>query len=258
GGDPAPTLPSTARMATPSPTAVTRSPVADLLGTQDIAPVGLALTPDTDELVLLDARQGVYVMQADRRFRRLATATELEGQVLPASAFTDIAGLGSGRFALTAQNDGYLFDADAGTIQQHFCYVPPIFISPVDQLTLGVAFDEVTGRILVQPITIQSTFVMSSEVGTFPITGGVGEDWHPIQDPEFLAGAITCDSAGLLWLGRDAELFTYDLQTDTLTFEQSLTRFGVSEITGMVFDRDDLLVVDGPSRQLVCIPAALL
>jgi hypothetical protein len=249
----------TAQLTQPSPTAVTRTDIAELLGTGNVAPVGLTLTPDTDELVLLDALQGVFVMQADRRFRRLATARELEDRAQPASTFTDIAGLGSNRFAITARSDGFLYDSDAGTIEQHFCYVPGLLGPGFDQLTLGVAFDPATGRILVQPVTVQGwqqTFV--SEVGTFPISGGVGEDWHPIQEQDYLAGGITCDSAGLLWMGRGAELHTYDLQNDTMTFQQSLTRFGITDITGMVFDGDDLMVIDGPTAQLVCIPAALL
>ena len=35
-------------------------------------------------------------------------------------------------------------------------------------------------------------------------------------------------------------------------------RAGIQDITGMVFDGDDLMVIDGPSAQIVCIPAALL
>ena len=57
---------------------------------------------------------------------------------------------------------------------------------------------------------------------------------------------------------RGADLHTYDVRTDTMTFQQSLTRFGIQDITGMVFDGDDLMVIDGPSAQIVCIPAALL
>jgi len=247
-----------AQLALPSPTAVTRSDVGDMLGSDSIAPVGITLTPDTNELVLLDALQGVFVMESDRRFRRLASIEQLEEQVTPRSTFTDIAGLGGGRFAITAQSDGFLYDANTGTIEQHFCYVPPLAGPSFDQLTLGVAFDEDTQRILVQPVSIQGwlqTFV--SEVGTFPLSGGVGEDWHPIEG-EFLAGGITCDRGGLLWMGFNAELHTYDVQTDTMEFEQSLTRFGVTEITGMVFDGDDLMVIDRESEQIICIPAALL
>lgn len=246
----------------PSPTAVIRSSVVDLLGTADSAPVGLSMTPDTGELVLIDARQGVYVLDGERRFRRVAAANELYAQVQPDSEFTDIAALGANRFAITALNDGFLLDLNDGSIRQHFCYVPGGLPGPglFVQQTDSCAFDPRTQRIIAQPVTFATGNgePVNAEVGTFPITGGEGNDWHPIGDVAFLAGAATVDRNGELWLCRGRDLFQYDLATDMLKSMQSLQRFGVAEVVGMVFDGDDLMVLDGPSRSIVMIPAALL
>jgi len=106
--------------------------------------------------------------------------------------------------------------------------------------------------------TIQNQQPMRSDVGTFPITGGEGTDWHPIDDLEFLSGAITVDPTGTLWLANGSDLYQYDLVHDDLLFNQSLERFRVTEVMGMAFHGDDLMVIDNTTHELVCIPAALL
>tara|TARA_R110002072_G_scaffold87129_1_gene196554 strand:- start:8155 stop:9036 length:882 start_codon:yes stop_codon:yes gene_type:complete len=262
GGAPAPDL---ATLEVPSDTEVTRTDVDALLGTAptitSCKPVGLTITPDTEQLVLLDAMLGVYVLQEDRTFAQAISNQQLHEQV-SAFEFTDIAAVGSNQFAITATGDGFLLDLNARTLRQHFCYVPGGLINPTQftQHTDSVAFDTTTGRILAQPITymLASGAIVGSQVGTFPITGGEGTDWHTIPETEFLAGAITCDGNGTLWLVRGNDLYTYDLDTDTLTLEQSLARFSVTNVVGMVFVGDDLMLLDGDTRDIVCVPAALL
>ena len=232
------------------------------LGSSNIDPVGVTVSPTTGEVFLLDANLGLYSVTESGIFRLVAGAATLY-VAAPISGYTDVASLGGGKFALTAMNDGYLLDLATNSIQQHFCYVPGFLFSPTnipDQLTLSVAFDPITERILVQPLTLDAGTLNSinSEVGTFPLSGGVGRDWHPLLDPEFLAGAIAVDSTGMLWLGRGAELYRYDLTTDTMTFDQRLDGYPVTEIAGLAFDRDRLLVVDAPSRSLLRIPLAQL
>jgi hypothetical protein len=256
-----------AQLQIPAPDVVTRTSVAALLGTDDCAPVGLTITPDTDQLVLLDARQGVYVLDSERHFQRVISRVQLHQQVTADSEFSDIAGIGSNQFAITATNDGFLLDLDDGSLRQHFCYVPGSIINPTQivQHTDSVAFDPLTGRILAQPVTYSNlsavpgnALAINSEVGTFPITGGEGTDWHAIGEVTFLAGAITVDQNGVLWLARGDELFHYNLGTDSLTLVQSLARFNVSEVSGMVFDGNDLMVLDAVSREILCIPGSLL
>lgn len=241
----------------PAP-AVERIELAKALGSSAVDAVGVTVSPVTGTVYLLDANLGLYSITKDGEFRQVADPAVLY-QVPTSSLYTDVASLGNGRFALTAVNDGFLLDLSEGTVRQHFCYVPGSFFigsNPPTQLTRGVAFDAATQRIIAQPITLEPRTLASvnSEVGTFPITGGEGEDWHPIPDSEFLAGGIAVDGQGTLWLGQGAELHRYDLVTDTITFDQSLERFEVTEISGMAFDGTELLVIDAPSQSLLRIP----
>lgn len=255
--DPAP---ETATLATPSPKVVTRTDVGKMLGVTDGSPVGITVTPDTGELVLLDANHGVYVLQEDRTFRLAMSNEDLHAQI-DAFAFTDIAALGSNQFAITAPGDGFLLDLNAGTIVQHFCYVPGSWINVNlwTQTTNSVAFDTTTGRIVAQPVTIpiNGWQPVDAQVGTFPITGGEGDDWHSIESSEFLADAISCDLNGLLWLVRNNELYTFDLDTDELHFEQSLDRFGTELIVGMAWVDGDLMLLD-TAYEVICVPPSLL
>lgn len=256
--------PDIVQLQMPSATAVTRTSIRQLLGRGSTLAVGLTITPDTDELVLLDANSGVYKLDATRRFQMVVDMESLLVQSTNGWGFTDIAALGSDTYALTALNDGFLLDLHDNTLRQHFCYVPGQFIveigQTITQLTNGVAFDPTTSRIIAQPVTytIQNQQAVRSDVATFAITGGEGDDWHPIDDLEFLSGAITVDLDGTLWLANGSDLYQYDLVHDDLLFSQSLDRFRVTDVMGMVFHNGDLVVIDNPTHEIVCIPAALL
>ncbi|MCA8943389.1 MAG: hypothetical protein KDB80_12570 [Planctomycetes bacterium] len=226
------------------------------------APAGITVDPDTGEIYYLDARGGILRFDPiDQSFELVADARELY-VVSPQSDFTDIAAMGNGDFAITAMNDGFLFDLDDRSIRQHFCYVPGWVIEdprPLIQLTNSVAWDAVDRKLIAQPITMNTATNTNeqSELGTFPETGGEGQDWHPIPDAEFLAGATTVDG-GTIWLGCEDSLYRYDLTVDSLAFDQSLARFEVTEIAGMAFRENELLVLDATTRQLVRIPRQLL
>ena len=231
----------------------------DRLGDPNVVAVGVTVSPTSGTVYVLTT-QGLYSVTENGEFSLFADEQTLY-QAAPSSTYTDIVALGNGQFALTALNDGFWFDSVNGTVQQHFCYVPGFFIpGTTSQLTQGVAFDPATQRLIAQPVTFQqgSIAITNSEVGTFPITGGEGDDWHPIPDITFLAGAIAVDDQSRLWLGRGSELHRYDLDNDTMTFERSLEEFGVTDIHGLAFHGDRLLVVDQPSRTLVRVPLGLL
>ncbi|MEO0481810.1 MAG: hypothetical protein AAF196_20280 [Planctomycetota bacterium] len=251
----------------PGAGAVSRVDLRSALGLATIEPVGVTVMPDTGELYLLDAEAGVYRLEAGPNgqsfFRRVFTADELEIQVDPDSPFTDLAAMGDGTFAITARNDGFLLDLADGSIQQHFCYVPSIIIGPnpgvgVEQLTTSCAFDVVNQRILAQPQTFFDGALIQSELGTFPITGGDGTDWHPMPSRTFIAGGMTVDESAVIWLGQADELYQYDLSTDELMFVRSLDEFGIQWVRGLCFRGDHLIVLDGVAGEMVWIPLARL
>lgn len=225
-------------------------------------PAGITVDPDTGKVYYLDARAGILEFEpADNSFEVVVEARELY-MINPQSDFTDIAAMGNGDFAITAMNDGFLFDLDDRTIRTHFCYVPGWVIldpRPLMQLTNSVAWDDSNRILVAQPITFNTATNTNeqSELGTFPETGGEGQDWHPIPDPDFLAGATTVDG-GTIWLGCEESLYRYDLNADAMTFDQSLHRFRIAEIAGMAFRDSELLVLDGTTLELVRIPRELL
>ena len=256
--------------APPPPADLLRISVPEAMNLNSVRPVGLTVEPDTGDLFLLDAFLGLYRMRSDDSFEVAIDSFELYGQVQTASVFTDIAAMGNSRFALTARNDGFLLDLPARTIQQHFCYLPgglPLPPPPapgqpgpfpVEQHTDSVAWDPISRRILAQPITMSGPTIMSSELGTFPETGGEGNDWHPMPTQDFLAGAMSVDPDGVIWLGRGNELFQYDLVTDRLTRIRDLRAYDVEEISGMAFGPKHLWVLDSANEEIVRIPLDLL
>lgn len=245
-----------------TPAAPIRVNLNELTGSDWASPVGLTVAPDDGTIYYLDAASGIYEYDVDGNSMTQVVPAATLYAIGPDSGFTDIAAMGNGDFAITAMNDGFLYESATGEIRSYFCYVPGWVIEdprPLIQLTNSVAWDAPNRQLIAQPITVDSwtNENIQSEVGTFPETGGEGTDWHPIGDPEFSAGASTVDN-GTIWLGCDDRLYEYDLETDALIHVQSLERFSISKIDGMAFTAAELMVLDSATNELVRIPRELL
>src|SRR5882724_6949579 len=138
--------------------------------------VGVTIAPDGKRYVL-DQRSGLYEVD-DSGATLVLNTTGLGGVVL-----TDVAALDADRFAVTAENDGFLFDARTQAFSSYFCYLPappmppagsggaggsatvppstPLSISQtlqldgvaVKQRTESVAFNPDTRQLFAQPLT---------------------------------------------------------------------------------------------------------
>lgn len=227
----------------------------------DVSVIGVTIEPDTGRRFVLDVNNGVYELTPSGALVEILHMTDFPVPDVPAiGGFTDIAALGSNRFAMTATNDGFILDLDAHTLTQHFCYLPDDM--PVEEVvfqqTHSLAFHSASGTLFAQPQTRRESdgSIVISQVATFDPVTGDDLEWLPVRDLEFLAGALTVEASGALLLGRDNRLWRYDRTSFELTELANLTEFGVERIEGLAIDDNvnTLLVVDGADNTLVEIP----
>ncbi len=240
----------------------------------DSVVVGATIAPDGKRYVL-DQRSGLYEIQGSSA-RLVLNVTGLGGVQL-----TDVVALDSWRFALTAENDGSLFDARTGQLDSYFCYLPsppttpepgpmgqgggpPIVLAPlsisqtlqlegvaVSQKTESVAFNPNTRQLFAQPRTVRldSGAVAGSELFVFAEAGGEPVRVVPIPDPAFVAGGMVVVPGDRLLLG--AKSIVYELSLDGQVFALRELDEAV-DIRGMTLDENgDVWILDGAARQLV-------
>jgi hypothetical protein len=254
--------------------------------------VGVAVAPD-GELFVLDSGSGLYhlgesgavrVLDSSELDERYGLSSELE--------LTDVVAYGLDRFLITAENDGFLLDLWAGTMQSYFCYLPPVrpegslggdpaipvSISqvlaasgiPVKQRTESVAVSDVSGAIFAQPQTLLLDAeqlatrqpldpgaaidpIAGAELFVFQSAGGQPSRVEWME-PHFLAGGMVAREDRLFLGFRDA---LFELTADSLMLRVSDLPLG-TVVTGMAIDIDGaLLVLDGPGRRLLRLPSVL-
>lgn len=246
--------------------------------------VGIAVAPDGERYVL-DSGSGLYhlgasgaelVLDSDELDERYGLRPDLE--------LTDVVAYGPDRFLITAENDGFLLDLWAGTMQSYFCYFPssdpsddaaaPVSVSqvlsasgvPVKQRTESVAVNAVNGEIFAQPQTLRLDAAASpdpgariasiagSELFVFESAGGQPSrvQW---MDPDFLAGGMVAREDRLFLGFRDG---LFELTADSNLF-RVLDLSPGTIVTGMALDVDGaLLVLDGPARRLLRLESVLV
>jgi hypothetical protein len=229
----------------------------------DAALVGVTADPSTGELFVLDASRGLYRFQ-------IGEAPELvydvrDAPLLP-SAFTDVAALGDGQFALTVVNDGFLLDLASGTLSQHFCDFPDrppeepaLSVSEqyaregvaVRQHTEAVAFSKEHGLLYAQPQTIdeQTNAVLGSELAAFDAFTGEDLTWVSLPDSGLQAGGMVALGENVL-LGFPEQLWLVGNETSVMV--ASNADLGISRVDGMTLSsRNTLIVLDAPARALI-------
>ena len=169
--------------------------------------------------------------------------------------------MGDGRFALTAQTQGFLLDLNEHTLTQHFCYVPGFVddeMPTIDQVTDSVAYDASRDLLYAQPETFDGSTgeVTRADIGTFD--GATGQDlvWTEISDTTKPAGGIALDGEGNLLLAYDDVLQQRSTDDGELTdADTDLSEFDLQEIAGLARDpaTGHYLIIDPSSDQLVRI-----
>jgi hypothetical protein len=229
---------------------------------------GVAVTPEGQTYVL-DQRSGLY--EIGKSTAKLVFATSdlaTRFGISPAPMFTDVAALGAERFALTAENDGFMLDLHGGTFTSYFCYLPaPGPSSPpqvlsvstqfrqagiaVKERTESVAFSPDSLQLFAQPQTIRldTGEVVGSELFVFPESGGQPTQVTAMAELGFLAGGMVAVGGQSLLLGAHDRLYratATGLPTLLRDFEAPI------EIVGMArADDGALLLLDGAGQRLL-------
>lgn len=226
--------------------------------------VGVTIRPDTGQRYVLDSARGIYEVdsQGEVSLVRALSDFPIPDQELQ-SEFTDIASLGGEQFALTARNEGYLLDLGANTLTRHFCYLPDdLDDEEVYQVTHSVTFDSESQQIYAQPQTFSlfDDSVFASSIGQFAQSNGDEQTWYPLEEIDYIAGAIASMGNAELVLAQGDTLRTFDLAHQVLSGGISLEGYSISDITGLAVDASSksILIVDGASQKLVALPLAVL
>ncbi len=260
GDEPGPDAPSLIPTMAPAPFEHTEvaSRTAIPLPMQSPA-VGVTVDPDTGAQYVLDASNGMF----------LVTESGLEEvaswqQLVPIDGwdrrpYTDAVAVGGGKFAVTVESDGLLFDLETKTTTQHFCYEPGFMETGGDwietyQLTNSVSYNPITDQIVAQPQTFGDGPLIAS-IGLWDREiGGQPTAWFDLPWADFSAGGIVMDSEDRILMGRGALLFQMKLGQDgEPTPMMDLAEFGVIDIAGLALAPNGNLVVlnDGPTDELV-------
>ena len=233
--------------------------------------VGVAVAPEGKRYVL-DRHSGLYEINASGATRVFATSDLATRYGLPADLeLTDVAALGAERFAITAENDGYMLDLHNQTFASYFCYLPPppgvdggtIVIPTVSEAlrSQGIAVKERTESVAYSPenlqlyaqphtIRVDTGQVMGSEVYVFSEGGGQPIQVRELVLPSVLAGGmVTVAGGSRLILGIRNELAAVDPTSGPTVIRQLDASI---DISGLALDTNgDLLVLDRAGRRLL-------
>jgi hypothetical protein len=239
--------------------------------------VGVAVTAE-GRRYLLDRNSGLYELGASSA-RLVFPISELATRfgLSPDTELTDVVALDSMRFAVTAENDGFMLDLEASTFSSYFCYfpapsptdtpptaTPPVVVVPtsvsqelrrqgiaVKERTESVAFSPERSQLFAQPQTIRldTGEIVGSELFVFRDSGGQPIEVRPMPSSSFLAGGMIAIDGLRVLLGSRNQLY----QVDQNTGPTLLRHFDAPiEISGLARDVDgDLLLLDRAGRRLL-------
>jgi hypothetical protein len=237
----------------------TRIDLRAATGIADLTPVGITVD-SAGTRYLFDEQLGIFELHADGGATRTMTMDALTEIKSPRVElpYTDLISIRPGLFALTAIGDGFLLDTVAGTLTQHFCYVPDGTPAWLWQRTDALAYDAVADRIYAQPQTYDTEGVLqATSIAAYDrITGGL-TDWYPLEQPLF-AGAMVVLPDQRILAAEGAELKHYEPGAADVTPILDLSGAGIAEITGLAYDDGKLLILDGAGDALHLLDAAEL
>ncbi len=254
-----------------APTAelVESHPLSLVSGVDESAAVGVTIVPEDGTILVLDNQVGLVAVDLSGSGGQFEAFPEtflaLEdfpaADVAPRSGWTDVVAMGEGRFAITAQTQGYLLDTEAETLTQHFCYVPGFVdgdvMPTIDQVTDSVAYDPARDLLYAQPETFDPATgeVSRADIGSFDGATGQDLEWIEIEADE-PAGGIALDGEGNLLLAYDDRLVQRSIEDGELTEQDTdLSEFDLQAIAGMARDEatGHYIVIDPTSNLLVRI-----
>ena len=178
--------------------------------------VGVTVSPEGRRYVL-DSTGRLYLLEPSRATLVFTAPAPIE--------LTDIVALGGERFAVTAENDGFMLDVHNQSFSSYFCYLPgsfdvdPMVVPPsvsqmlrnegieVKERTESVAFNPETLQLFAQPQTIRldTGAVVGSELFVFSDGGGQPIQVRSMNNIGFLAGGMVAVDGTRLLLGQGSK-----------------------------------------------------
>jgi hypothetical protein len=253
----------------PSPSEFKSETALDVLLPADAELVGVAVAPETGHRYVLDRRHGLFqieglaarlVFPTNDLTTRFGLATQPD--------FTDIVALDSDRFAVTAENDGFMLDLHNGTLASYFCYFPPIVGEPtetptsisqnlreqgisVKERTEAVAYSSEDQLLFAQPQTfrLDSGVLMGSEIFMFSEAGGQPTSVRLLADPTFVAGGMAAYAQQQLLLGMGKTLYLVNAFSGPAAIQTFQAEIAIAGLARDI--DDDLLILDTAGRRLL-------
>ena len=249
---------------TPTPTGEFKSAInlAPLLSANaDV--VGVTVSPEGRTYVL-DRVSGLYLLDGSRATLVFAAPSGIE--------LTDVVALGGERFAVPAENDGFMIDVHNQTFSSYFCYLPSVDPSTIDpggppsvsqalrnagvevaERTESVAFNHTTLQLFAQPRTtrLDTGEVVGSELFIFSDGGGQPIAVQAMPSVSFVAGGMVAADGARLLLGQGSQIYEMAGAGVAPSLRKQLADTTIA-ISGLALDTDgDLLVLDRASRRLL-------
>ena len=254
--------------AEPSPSPSTDSDFKSQINLAPLLPasadvVGVTVSPEGKTYVL-DRVSGLYLLEGSRATLVFGAPTGIE--------LTDVVALGGERFAVPAENDGFMIDVHNQTFTSYFCYLPaidpttdptggPPSVSQtlrnagieVAERTESVAFNHDTLQLFAQPRTtrLDTGEVVGSELFTFSEGGGQPIAVQSMPTLLFNAGGMVAVGGTRLLLGQGNQFYEMGDPSVALSLRKPLADTTI-DISGLALDTDgDLLVLDRAGRRLL-------
>ncbi|MFK7928105.1 MAG: hypothetical protein AB8H79_07935 [Myxococcota bacterium] len=220
----------------------------------EAAPVGISIAPDTGELLVIDAWQGVF-RQVDGEFSLAVTPEALTPvEMWDMRPYTDVAALPNGQLAITVRSDGLLYRPDEGVTRQHFCYEPDDGGDWTEQyqLTDSLTYEPTNGRLYATPQTFEGDTPLDAFAAQFDAAGGSPLGFDALDDPRYRFGAVVAVAPNELVVAQGSVLLDYTAG-EGLSPRVDLASFGIRDVQGMTLDpaTGNLLVLDGAGLEIV-------
>ncbi len=220
------------------------------LGLGPMRASGMARDARTGNLWLLVPARGLVEITAKGAFVSEIKYGE-KGLRQTGLAFNDVTVLDNGKFALTANGEGYVYDPAHQTLEFFFCLVPSF--EPIQMVNEAITYDDATGRIFVAPAYYDSSGE-SRRLTRALLAQYSGSDGAALVEHDVMASGVV--AKGLAWDaesrgvwaldGAKLTFFTQDGQTDGRTIQLT----GIESGAGVVLAGDRFWVLDGYDDEL--------
>lgn len=222
------------------------------LGQGDLRATGMARDSRTGNMWLLSP--GVGLIEVSPK-GQLVSQIRFGEKGLAENAFNDVTMLADGKFALTANGEGYLYDPKAERLEFFFCLVPSF--EPIEMVNDAITYDEASGRIFVAPVYYDTSSGERRLIRAL-LAQYAGADGAALVENDVMAAGVVAKGLAFdpatrgVWALEGSRLtyFSADGKTDGRVLELA----GIENGAGVTFDGDRMWVLDAADNELRSFP----